>query len=321
MNNSSFQLSPLYTTNNYEATDERYFEPDFNESSEIPFDVLYFQDTINVNKKYKSLLTDSPKFTKQCRWEDIKNYINISNGFSENIVNAINEYIPDQYYESLNFFYINKKRKRNIETINTSIASKTLGRIKNEDKNKGKSGKHNKYEPDNIIKKCKRILISSMILHINMYIDKKKYDSLLDLKYSYINNLKKDSDLVLLNTQLKDIISKNISSKYTLKDKKWNEIIINKIIQNEKNDEKLMKLLNMTFNEWIDIFTYKIKSEYNKNVNLLQQALDKINKKNDFNKEYLSKWIFLLYNYKRWFESKKGRNINEKSDTEQNKEV
>ena len=160
-----------------------------------------------------------------------------------------------------------------------------------------------------------------MILHINMYIDKKKYDSLLDLKYSYINNLKKDSDLVLLNTQLKDIISKDISLKYTLKDKNWNEIIINKIIQNEKNDEKLMKLLNMTFNEWIDIFTYKEESEYNKNVNLLQQALDKINEKNDFNKEYLSKWIFLLYNYKRWFESKKGRNTNEKSGTEQNKEV
>jgi len=137
----------------------------------------------------------------------------------------------------------------------------------------------------------------------------------------YINNLKKDSDLDLLNMKLKDIVKKDISSKYTLKDKKWNEIIINKIINSEKNDEKLINLLNMTFNDWIDIFTYKIESEYNKNINLLQQALDKINKKNDFNKEYLSKLIFLLYNYKRWFESKKGRNTDEKNDTEQNKEV
>lgn len=302
--------------------DERLSQSDFNESSEIPLVALYFHKPFNVDQKFKSLHTDFPKFTKTCRWEDIKNYINIANGFSEDIVNAINEYnLPDQCQECLNIFYINKKRKRNIETISTNIPSKTLGRIKNEDKNNGKSGKHNKYEPDNIIKKCKRILISYMIVHINMYIDKKKYDSLLDLKYSYINNLKKDSDLNLLNMQLKDIVSKDISSKYTLKDKKWNEIIINKIINSEKNDEKLINLLNMTFNDWIDIFTYKIESEYNKNINLLQQALDKINKKNDLNKEYLSKLIFLLYNYKRWFESKKGRNTDEKNGTEQNKEV
>ena len=338
-NNFLLQQNQQYISSNSEEMDERFsinsinIEPDINKSIEISSDSLYFHQSFKVDKIYKLpdkdeqkfqkiLINDFIKFTKICRWEDIKNYINITNGFSEDIVNAINEYnLPEQYYESLNIFYINKKRKRNIETLNTAIATKSLGRIKNEDKNKGKSGKHNKYEPDNIIKKCKRILISYMILHINKYIDKKKYDSLLDLKYSYINNLKKDSDLDLLNMKLKDIVSKDISSKYTLKDKKWNKTIINSIIQNEKNDEKLMNLLNITFNEWIDIFTYKIENEYNKNINLLQQALDKINKKNDFNKEYLSKWIFLLYNYKRWFESKKGRNTDEKSAIEQKKEV
>ena len=171
--------------------DERFsinsinIEPDINKSIEISSDSLYFHQSFKVDKIYKLpdkdeqkfqkiLINDFIKFTKICRWEDIKNYINITNGFSEDIVNAINEYnLPEQYYESLNIFYINKKRKRNIETLNTAIATKSLGRIKNEDKNKGKSGKHNKYEPDNIIKKCKRILISYMILHINKYIDKK----------------------------------------------------------------------------------------------------------------------------------------------------
>ena len=157
-----------------------------------------------------------------------------------------------------------------------------------------------------------------------MYIDKeKKYKSLLDLEYSFINNLKKDSELELLNKKLKDIVSKDISPKYNIetKTKDWNKKIIDIIVGCEESNEKLLSLLNITFNEWIDIFTYKKECEYNKEFNLLQQALDKINKKNDNNEEYLSKLIFYLYNYKRWFESKKGRNTNEKKGSSENKEI
>ena len=149
-----------------------------------------------------------------------------------------------------------------------------------------------------------------MIEHINISIDKEKYEPLLDLEYSYISNLKKDLDLKLLDMKLQDIASKDISSKYKskLNEKNWNRNIINEITDNEKNNEKLMNLLNMTFNEWINIFTYKKENEYNKNTNLLQSALVKINQKNNGDKEYLIKLIFYLYNYKRWFESKIGRN-------------
>ena len=124
----------------------------------------------------------------------------------------------------------------------------------------------------------------------------------------HIYRLKKDSELELLKMKLKDITSKDISSKYKYKGKDWNAKIIEQIMKDEKADKKLWNLLNMTFNEWIDIFTYKKESEYNKEINLLQTALFKLNKKNQNNKEYLSKFIFYLYNYKRWFESKKGRN-------------
>ena len=251
------------------------------------------------------------KFTKLCYWKDIKNYINLDNGFSKEIVDIINNQdLPSQYYDSLNIFYINKKRKRNIEADNSNLANKSIGRIKNEDKNNGNSGNHNKYEPDNIIKKCKRILLFYMIENINIYIDKeKKFEKLLDLEYQLIRNIKKDSDLELLNMKLKDIVSKDISSKYKtkLQDKNYNKNIINEIIQNEENNEKLMNLLNMTFSDWIDIFTYKIENEYNKEYNLLQAALDKIKDKNNNDKEYLSKLILYLYNYKRWFEHLKGR--------------
>ena len=290
------------------------YEYPFLETSGILKNTIDFNELYHRNNEQfqKIVLLDSTKFTKICKWEDIQKFINKENRFSEDIINLINECkLPNEYYKNFNFFYVNKKRKRNIETIST-ILETTLskGRITNADKINGKYGKHDKYEPDNIIKKCKRIFISYAIQHINIYINKeKKYEQLLDLEYAYINRLKKDSDIELLKMQLKDIASKDISSKYKSKDKDWNAKIIDEIMKNENGDEKLLNLLNMTFNEWIDIFTYKKENEYNKEINLLQTALFKLNKNNQNNKEYLSKFIFYLYNYKRWFESKNGRNV------------
>lgn len=143
-------------------------------------------------------------------------------------------------------------------------------------------------------------------------------------KFPFLNhvnhNLKKDSDLELLEMKLKDIVSKEISKKYKTKEKNWNKDIIDKIMQSKEKNENLINLLNMTFSEWIDIFTYKKASKYNGELNLLQSALEVINKKNNQNKEYLTKFIFYLYNYKRWFESKKGRSPSEKNDAGKNEE-
>ena len=299
------------------------YENHFQKSSEILENTIDFHELYHKNNEQfqKSVYPNYIKFTKKCNWEDIKKYIKKENGFSEDIVNLIKKYnFSNQFYKSLNFFYTSKKRKRNIETVNTTLETETIvskGRITTIDKNNGKSGKHDKYESDNIIKKCKGTFISYVVENINIYLDKeKKYEKLLDLDYSLISKIKKDSDLELLNMKLKDLVSKDISSKYKskLNEKDYNKNIINKIIQNEDSSEKLMNLLNMTFNEWIDIFTYKIENDYNKEYNLLQSALDKINQKNNNDKEYLLKFIFYLYNYKRWFESKKGRNTNEIND-------
>ena len=234
------------------------YENLFPQSSEIlektiDFDKLYQK---NNEQFQKNVFPNYTKFTKICNWEDIKKYIKIENGFSEDIINLINDYnLPNHYYESLNIFYTNKKRKRNTEIINITLETiVSKGRITNIDKNNGKFGKHDKYEPDNIIKKCKGILISYIIENINIYIDKeKKYEKLLDLEYSLIRNLKKDSDLELLNMKLKDIASKDISSKYKTKsqEKDWNKNIIFQInfmkaliffIQAKKGKEILKQL-------------------------------------------------------------------------------
>ena len=172
-----------------------------------------------------------------------------------------------------------------------------------------------------MIKKCKRIFISYAQKHINIYLnEEKKYKQLLDLEYSLIDDIKKESNLKLLDLQLKDLVLNKISRKYTTKVENWNKIIIDEIMEKEKSNEKLMNLLNMTFNEWIDIFTYKIENKFYKGFNLLQSAFEKIYKKNDNNREYLSKLIFHLYNYKRWFEKKRERNELEKDVAEEKKE-
>jgi hypothetical protein len=169
-----------------------------------------------------------------------------------------------------------------------------------------------------MIKKCKRIFISYIPKHINKYLNE---DLLLDLKYSLIDDIKKESNLKLLDTKLKDLVSNKISPKNSSKDENWNKLIIDKIMKSEKNNEKLMNLLNMTFNEWIDIFTYKTENKFYKESNLLQSALEEIYKNNKNDKEYLSKLIFHLYNYKRWFEKKRGRNEMEKSAAEKKEEI
>ena len=145
---------------------------------------------------------------------------------------------------------------------------------------------------------------------LNQY--KKNYESkikLLKLDYAkYVNNLKKEVELELLEKPLKDLISLDTSKRYVkFSDKDWNKKIIAKILEKEKNNKEINNLLNMSFNEWIDIFTYKKDFEYNIQFDKLKNYLLKLTENND--DEYITKFIFYLFNYKRWFINKKGRNL------------
>ena len=73
-----------------------------------------------------------------------------------------------------------------------------------------------------------------------------------------VNRLKKEIELELLDKPLKDIASLETSKRYRAnKDKDLNKKIIEKVIDDEKGNDKIIKLLNMSFSEWIDIFTMK----------------------------------------------------------------
>ena len=231
---------------------------------------------------------------------------------------------------------LNKKIKRDNEGYNNSPH---VIYLKNE-KNKKKRGRksiikslnvHNRMTPDNIIKKIKSILFKYIIEFLNKLLKKvSKKIKLAKLDYKYINKLKRKDDLLLLKIKSKELLSLNISPKYRSLKKDYNKKIIeqienkNEFIINEDNNhfyDTLIFVLNLSFGDWLDLFTRKKNCEdlfnyygidkNNINNKIIEESFLGINEVlNQFeeNEKYFSRFVFYLYNYERWFFIKKPRN-------------
>ena len=165
------------------------------------------------------------------------------------------------------------------------------------------------------------------ITNYNYLLRKKKkeddFENLIkSLDYKYDNRIKKDSELSLLDKSLKEVFSQDISSKYSRLANDSNEIIIKRIVIDEKDNDIIMFALNLTLREWIDVFMYKkelkdipkINNLSEEKINQLSSLFDRVDNllldiyQKDCNKNYLSHFISLMYNYERWFFIKTGRN-------------
>ena len=182
---------------------------------------------------------------------------------------------------------------------------------------------HDKMVPDNIIKKIKAKIFEYPIVFLNNILNNnKEEDKLFKLDYKFINKLNREQDLKYLDMSLKELYSKEISPKY-IKEKRQedsNKIYISKILNNQK-DNTILFVFNMTFRDWLDLFTLKksihdIITKYDylaKDIDCerIQKSLYGVDNllKNimEDDEEYLSMFIFLLYNYERWFYKKSGR--------------
>ncbi len=193
---------------------------------------------------------------------------------------------------------------------------------------------HNRDSFDNVIKKVKGDIFTKALSFLNQVLDliissdRKKAlikkvrnnqrepenkDLLKDLDYEIINILKKDFNLELLDMSFKELFSQNISRRYTAFNQDSNKVIID-IISVEDNNDIINYVFELKFIEWLNYFTHKTELEF----------LDKIEKEKNVKFErteillkdvgemydgyYFSNYLFHLYNYKWWFESKKGRN-------------
>ena len=251
--------------------------------------------------------------------------------------NKINDSIPKEEDKLLN-----KKKKRDKIFLSKKIANKNklckkynFGRKPKEDKN---IGKHNSSSKDNIMNKIK-----THFFHYIRDIIKKNSNhkdiNIIKFRTEFVADLKKDKNVDLLETKIKDILKNQpISTKNKKSDEYENSLIIDKIYQ-EKKEVKVMKILELTFKELFIIFRKKLKKpedkkelkKIGKKIEGLDLIKNKENKENDYDdvdylkadirkrnsknnkmnetelKEYINKVSKACLDYEKWFYEKIGR--------------
>ena len=265
---------------------------------------------------------------------NIRNEIKESFIYNEKIINLENAMSDSTYYS---------KKRRNRGLLKTKEKTKKLlGRKKKDDHS---NSIHNKESQDNIIKKIKSKLFYYLLNSINDLLNsllnnnikkftinknKKEENEKILKKIAYkkiIDDTKRENNLLFLKMPLKEIFSNNISSKYRITNKNLNKNRIEALLTKKKDNEIIMFVLNMTFGDWFDIFIYKkelkdfkilnneqikiISDKFPKIENLFEEIYDL-----NFGKDYFSYFVYLIYNYERWFFIKQGRQrkYNKKKD-------
>ena len=282
------------------------------------------------------------KLPKHYLFSQIKNEIFPKMNLKEEIIKS---FILDDNLRNLEknmseeTYYSKKTRKRGILKTEGG-KNKKKGRKKNDEVSEGK---HNRDSQDNIIKKIKvkildyllkfinNLLNSILKNKLNIYLEKEKYEKDLDKekiikKIDYkkiVDDMKRENNLNFLKISLKELLSYDISPKYSTLSKEINKSIIEEILNNEKDNEIIKFIFNLTFRDWFDIFTYKNEIINNcildnkkakiiiDNLERADKLLEEIYPLNNEN-NYFSCFISLLYNYERWFFIKQGRQRKEK---------
>jgi len=204
--------------------------------------------------------------------------------------------------------FITKKKRKKTKETEVNIEKENLPKGRNA-KDDNTIRKHNKDSSDNIARKIKVYIFKVLIEYCKINVSK----YLLGLDYEYISNLKKDINVKMLDSSLKEILSLDTSSKYGKDNRENNKKIISAILEKESNNEKVKALLDMKFNDWIDnILLFKENTKDTDKFNGLESILSDLISKLQFPRDnyYLTRFLFYLFNFRSWFENKKGRNEN-----------
>ena len=218
-------------------------------------------------------------------------------------------------------------------------------------KNDTSTSKRNKYNADNITKKIKKwlnyFIIDLTNKLINSVCDTKKINQKLaelnlpklksnnknqiikKIDYKSIANItKKEDNLNILNLNIKEYLSKNISSKYNISNNNYNKLIISSLLEDKQHKDIFRFVFEeLKIENWLEIFTHQNNIEnYFNNCSLGKEQKLKIEKSIVGIEEYLLKlinlenddkiyyhcFLILMYNYKNYLKLKEGRTSNKK---------
>lgn len=219
--------------------------------------------------------------------------------------------------------YLCKKTNREI-TENEKI----FGRKK---KGSKEDRTHTKKNKDNMILKIKNYFINSILVLLNssfifrgpeFFEDSPHTNKFLKIEAKINRNIKKDDSINMLDQKLKDILSNDVSPKYFSIDKKHNEELIQKILEQNK-EKNIINILELTYKEMLDIFRGTVNDELKEKIKDIE-TLDHFSKIDDFLetikikeqkngeseefiKDYIEKITELCKEFESWFRNKRNR--------------
>ena len=221
--------------------------------------------------------------------------------------------------EKLNIFNIKKNynntKKCSYKILDSKEFSEKNGRLGRKRKNDDTPGSHNKYSPDNILRKCKHIILRQLMEFINhkikeMYNGKignglfKKELLILNKEQKFNSNVIYNKNF--LNKNLGDIFSDDISSKYSNFPPDHNKRII-MMLKNEEDQNKknyFEKLFNITYLHSINHFIGFQKIDELNGLKCFSELKYEMNEE----KEYIDCIEYFLKNYELLTMQKKPRN-------------
>ena len=238
---------------------------------------------------------------------------------------------------------IRRINKNQDNIIKKEEKKNNIGRKKKNDNSKCN---HNKYIPDNIVKKIKNRIsdflieftnnlinsiynineINKILLNLNLHKFKlknqKKIIKKIEHKFS-ANLTKKEDNLKLLNSTLKEYLSNKISTKYVNYKENQNELIISKLLEDDENKD-IFKFVfqELKIEDWLQIYTHqkniddyiyrydlsKEKDKIKKSIVGIDEYLKKLITLENDNKLYYHCFLLLIYNFRLYLDLKEGRN-------------
>ena len=264
-------------------------------------------DKVNFEKILPLIFDQSPK--EKTREESNKDLINFD---LCNFLVPKKQSLFDKDYKE----YIQQKIKENIYSKKPFKEKKLIGRKTK--RNEG-FGEHNKFSDDNLIRKCKHIVLDSVFVFINQKIienysnnedkDFLKTKLLFKNGQNQVEKSKAEYNKLFLNKTLETIFSENISTKYSRYSPTHNKDLIEDLL-NDKDEKKrkiFQGIFKLTFLDCLKCFRGSIFLEELSGMNTFYNYCNETNFGNN-SKEYEDILKLFINNYEKIVIDKRPRN-------------